>query len=104
VVEVVAGNGKLLFLLEQEGLLDEGIGYELSSSRVLFSNEFAKLLNYSKISNINSDFLNQDFEHNSVDLVIAVDLVIQLISSISKEVELDFFKKVFDSIRPGGFS
>ena len=38
VVEVGAGNGKLLFLLEQEGLLDEGIGYELSSSRVLFSN------------------------------------------------------------------
>jgi len=103
VLEVGSGNGKLLFALERDGFISQGKGYELSSSRVFFANEFGKLLDSKIVENIHANFLNQVIKENSVDLVIAVDLVIQLISAISHKSEVDFFKKVYSSIKPGGF-
>ena len=37
VLEIGSGNGKLLFRLEQEGLLEKGVGYEVSQSRCRFA-------------------------------------------------------------------
>ena len=40
IFEIGSGNGKLLFRLEKEKLLSEGIGCEISKSRCRFSNKF----------------------------------------------------------------
>jgi len=57
VIEIGSGNGKLLFRLEQEGLLEKGIGYEVSQSRCLFAEKFKNHVNSKKVKIVNEDFL-----------------------------------------------
>jgi len=46
VLEIGSGNWKLLFRLEQEGLLEKGVGYEVSQSRCRSAEKFK---NYARI-------------------------------------------------------
>ena len=57
VLEIGSGNGKLLFRLEQEGLLEKGIGYEVSQSRCLFAEKFKNHVNSKKVEIVNENFL-----------------------------------------------
>jgi len=57
VIEIGSGNGKLLFRLEQEGLLEKGIGYEVSQSRCFFAEKFKNHVNSKKVKIVNEDFL-----------------------------------------------
>ena len=57
VLEIGSGNGKLLFRLEQEGLLERGIGYEVSQSRCRFAEKFKNYVNSNKVKIVNEDFL-----------------------------------------------
>jgi SAM-dependent methyltransferase len=102
ILEVGSGNGKFLYALERDGFLTEGVGYELSNSRVTFANKFSRLVESKKVKNICGDFVDQYIESDSVNLVIAVDLVIQLISATSDQSEMDFLKKVYSALKPGG--
>jgi SAM-dependent methyltransferase len=101
VMEVGSGNGKLLYALERDGFISEAIGYELSSSRVHFANKFGELVGSKKVKNICGDFTKQEIEVDSVDLIVAVDLVIQLISASDEKSEMIFFEQVFSALKPG---
>ena len=57
VLEIGSGNGKLLFRLEQEGLLEKGFGYEVSQSRCLFAEKFKNHVNSKKVEIVNENFL-----------------------------------------------
>jgi SAM-dependent methyltransferase len=57
VLEIGSGNGKLLFRLEQEGLLEKGTGYELSQSRCRFAEKFKNHVNSKKVEFFNENFL-----------------------------------------------
>ena len=57
VLEIGSGNGKLLFRLEQEGLLEKGVGYEVSQSRCRFAEKFKNYVNSNKVKIVNEDFL-----------------------------------------------
>jgi len=103
VIEVGSGNGKLLFALERDGFITKGTGFELSNSRVFFANKFGALFNSKIVEIICGNFLDQDIEDNSTDLIIAVDLVIQLISAINDQEESNFLKKVHEALKPGGY-
>ena len=102
VIEVGSGNGKLLYALESNGLIKCGIGYELSNSRVKFADKLSNYISSKKVTNICGDFLDSNVELESVDLIIGVDIVLQLISPITEDSEKKFFQKVFSSLKPGG--
>ena len=60
VLEIGSGNGKLLFRLEQEGLLEKGVGYEVSQSRCRFAEKFKNYVNSNKVKIVNEDFLQAE--------------------------------------------
>jgi SAM-dependent methyltransferase len=102
VIEVGSGNGKLLYALESNGLIKCSTGYELSNSRVEFSEKLSNYISCKKVTIICGDFLDSNVELESVDLIIGVDIVLQLIAPISDDSETKFFQKVFSSLKPGG--
>lgn len=102
VCEVGSGNGKLLFRLEKELLLRSGIGYELSESRCRFAEAFGRYVKSTLVEIYKADFLSASLQAGSVDLVVAVDAVVNLICAVSPTHADAFFKKAFDSLKPGG--
>ena len=58
ILEVGSGSGKLLFRLEQEKILQIGIGFELSSSRCSFANRFSNFLHSRLVHIYNENFLS----------------------------------------------
>lgn len=104
VVEVGSGNGKLLFKLAQEGLLKSGLGYEISKSRTEFGKKFQALLSLqlSEIQLINENFLDSVLQSDTVDLIIGIDVVINLIGPISETSINNFFEKAYHLLTKGG--
>jgi SAM-dependent methyltransferase len=101
ICEVGSGNSKLLYSLEQEGLLQTGIGYETSKSRNIFAEKFRKHINSTKVQNICNDFLKETPE-GLYDLVIGVDIVFQFIAPLYPEAEKNSLDWVKRTLRPGG--
>jgi SAM-dependent methyltransferase len=83
ILEVGSGSGKLLFRLEQEKILEIGIGFELSSSRCSFANRFSNYLNSSLVHIYNEDFLTNKTITQKFDIIIGIDVVINLIGAIN---------------------
>jgi len=102
ICEIGSGNSKLLYRLEKDSLLTEGVGYEISSSRYKFAEEFKSYANCQKVTNINKNIFDSPPLRN-FDIVLAVDIVIQLIAPINKNLEKDIMNWVNQSLKPGGF-
>jgi len=84
VLEIGSGSGKLLFRLEREGMLEYGVGFELSRTRCQFAREFAKYCESNKVNIRNADFVQSDLNDEHFDIVIGIDVVTNLIGAISE--------------------
>jgi SAM-dependent methyltransferase len=102
VCEIGSGNSKLLYNLEQAGVLRYGIGYEISHSRYLFAEKFGKHVNSQVVHNINNDFLKEK-PLQDIDLVIGVDIVFQLISPLYAGAEQDALNWIHTALRHNGY-
>lgn len=102
VCEVGSGNGKLLFRLEKEGLLSQGIGYEISLSRCAFARKFREHVK-SKKTEIRDKNVLEEPPLKNMDLVIGVDIVFQLIGPLSGGAEDKLLKWSASSLKKGGF-
>ncbi|GAA0366692.1 hypothetical protein GCM10009092_33800 [Bowmanella denitrificans] len=101
VAEIGSGNSKLLYNLEKQGLLKEGLGIEISRSRHEFANKFAEHIGSQRVTNLNEDVFNLP-TLTGYDLVIGVDIVLQLISPLFDKAEDRLLDWVHSSLRPGG--
>lgn len=99
--EIGTGNGKLLFAMEHAGILSEGIGYEVSRSRCECAERFKKLMKCSLSQIVNQNFL-EDRSKRTFDLIIAVDIVIQIISPLYDNAEEDMFKWINEHLEEDG--
>lgn len=100
--EIGTGNGKLLFAMEQNGMLGEGsIGYEVSKSRCECAERFKKLMGCRLSQIVNQDFL-EDRSKRKFDLIIAVDIVIQFISPLYDNAEDDMFQWINEHLEEDG--
>lgn len=89
--EIGTGNGKLLFAMERAEILGKGIGYEISKSRCICAERFKKLMGC-RLSQIkNRNFLEDNLK-SKFDLIIAVDIVIQIVSPLYDNAENDMFQ------------
>ena len=102
VLEIGSGSGKLLFSMEKNNLLQEGIGCEVSKSRSRFSNKFKKKFGFKKVKIVNKNFLDIKLNNNYFDLIIGIDCVINYIGSNPKHI-----KKLINtckrSLKKGGY-
>lgn len=99
--EIGTGNGKLLFAMEQAKILRGGVGYEVSKSRCECAERFKKLLGCSLSQIVNQNFL-EDRSKRKFDLIIAVDIVIQIISPLYDNAEDDMFKWIDEHLEDDG--
>lgn len=102
VLEIGSGSGKLLFRLEQEGMLEYGIGFEVSQSRCRFAAEFAKYCESKKVSVRNDDFIEADLHGEVFDVVIGIDVVTNLIGAISETHTQKMLTKAQSCLTAGG--
>ena len=103
VLEIGSGNGKLLFKLENEGMLEQGIGYELSESRTRFAKKLGERLNSTKVKNINDNFLSINQRVEKFDLVIGADIVVQLLSPLSRTAENEWLSAIKNILKKNGW-
>jgi SAM-dependent methyltransferase len=101
VLEIGSGNGKLLFRLEQEGLLEKGFGYEVSQSRCLFAEKFKNHVNSKKVEIVNENFLQAGIMQGGVDLVIGIDIVINLIGGVGTNLIDNCIHQAKENINQG---
>lgn len=101
--EIGGGNGKLLYALEQEGILDYGVNYEVSESRCKFAEELKKWTKSSRVYNVNADILKVK-DDKKYDCIIAVDIVTQFITSLYDEAENDYFMWIKEHLKDGGYA
>ena len=87
VLEIGSGSGKLLFSMEKNNLLKEGVGCEVSKSRSRFSNKFKKEFGFKKVKIVNKNFLDLNLKNNYFDLIIGIDCVINYIGSNPKHIK-----------------
>lgn len=99
--EIGTGNGKLLFAMEQAGILSGGVGYEVSKSRCECAERFKKFLGCSLSEIVNQNFL-EDRSERTFDLIIAVDIVIQIISPLYDNAEEDMFTWITEHLEDDG--
>jgi hypothetical protein len=102
ICEIGSGNSKLLYRLEQAGLLREGIGYEISASRHRFAEKFREWVHSEHVININDNILNAA-HLQQYDLIIGVDLVFQLIAPVAPHAEASLVQWITQSLREDGF-
>lgn len=102
VLEVGSGSGKLLFRLEKEGMLNYGLGLEVSKSRCTFARVFSEYCDSKVVDIKNEDFLSADFDASKFDLVIGIDVVTNLIGAIEPDLTSKMLIKAKSSIASQG--
>ena len=102
VLDVGSGNSKLLYALDQAGILNEGYGIELSKSRYEFANKWKDDLDIDNVTNINKDIFSCDLKSlPKFDLIFCADLVFQFFEPIKEGNGVRFLNDVYDRMNEG---
>ena len=104
VLKIGSGSGKLLFRLEREGMIEHGVGFEVSRSRCYFAEKFAKYCESKNVSVRNEDFIEADLHGEDFDVVIGIDVVTNLIGAISEIHTQKMLAKAHSCLVAGGGS
>src|SRR5262249_21780232 len=73
VLELCSGSSRLLFSLHQKGLLETGVGVEVSPSRHRFAEAWKSALGATSITNVLGSVENYQFPDIDFDLIIIID-------------------------------
>jgi len=103
VCEIGSGNGRLLYSLEMEKIINQGIGIEVSKSRYLFSKKFSEYVNSKNIHIVNKNFINFKFKRNFFDIIFGIDIIFNIISANSKFEQKELLKKCKKALKRGGY-
>lgn len=102
VCEIGTGNGKLLFRLEKEGLLCSALGYEVSKNRCNFAKRLQSFIDCKSSEIRNQNFLEDKDNNQKYDLIIAVDIVLQILSPLYDRAEEDVILWIKEHLKVGG--
>ena len=72
VFEACSGNSRMLYQLHLDGILEEGIGVEISNSRAKFAEEWKKEFNGINVTNICGDIIKYESKTDYYDLIICI--------------------------------
>lgn len=101
ICEIGCGNRKLLYRLEQLGLLEQGIGFETAQSRVALAEKFGELLGSRAVRIENKNFLEVKPDRH-YDLICLVDIVFQFLGPLYDEEQDQALQWIWDALEPGG--
>ncbi len=104
VIDFGSGNGRLLVALALEGMLDLGIGVEISQSRVAFAQQWTADLNLNSIvHNVSADALEfANFERGTFDLSVCITGAFGYFKPIRERAPVELLNKMRVAVIPGG--
>jgi hypothetical protein len=103
ILELGSGNSKFLIGLQQQNLINNAWGIEISKSRSNFAAKWISDLCIENITNINDDIINFNYDLvGEIDVCICVDLCFQFLEPIERGSDFSVLEKVFSKLRTGG--
>ena len=103
VLETASGNSKFLYGLSDSGLLESGVGIEVSQSRWRFAERWKQDGKYYKVTNINDDCLEVDYsKYGKFDLYYCSDVAFQFFAPIRENADRILLKSIYDNLNKGG--
>jgi SAM-dependent methyltransferase len=104
VIEFCSGNGRLLVALALEGILDWGLGVEISQSRVAFAEQWGADLGLSgMIRHVAADALEFDgFEPGTFDLAVCITGAFAYFKPIRESAPIELLNNLRRAIIPRG--
>jgi SAM-dependent methyltransferase len=103
VLEIGSGNSKFLYALEEENMLEDGYGFEISKSRIDFADDWKKDLGIDNVHNVEENILTTKFNRLPFfDLVYCVDLAFQFLDPVEPQGDLRILKSVYNRLENGG--
>lgn len=105
VIDFGSGNGRLLVALALKGMLDLGIGVEISQSRVAFAQQWTADLNLNSIvHNVTADALEfADFERGTFDLSVCITGAFGYFKPIRESAPVELLDKMRAAVKPSGY-
>jgi len=103
ILELGSGNSKLLYNLNSKNMLNFGYGFEISSDRFNFAENWKKDLKINNVKNICDNFLNLGkYNLSEIDLCYMPDLSFQFCEPISDGSEFDLLSSIYQSLKDNG--
>ena len=103
VFEACSGNSRLLYRLFMDSILEEGIGVEISSSRVVFAEEWKKQFPEAPVSNICSDIIKFEGKEDYFDLAVCITGALGYFYPIDKLYPDVLLSKLYKMLKKDGF-
>lgn len=100
-VEIGAGNGRLLIALARQGLLREAVGIDVSPSRIEFARRWAEELGLSLIRFQVADALADELPDH-VDLIACITGTFAYFDAIRQGAGAQLLGRARDALAPGG--
>ena len=102
-IEFGAGNGRLLVALALQEMLEEGLGLEVSTSRVAFARRWAEDLHLVQVQPVVADVLQfTDYPAQHFDLAVCITGAFNYFRPIDETAPLVVLRKMHAALRPGG--
>ena len=103
VMEFCSGNGRLLIALALRGMLNSGIGVEISPSRVAFAKRWVSELGLNHIRLVQADVLEfDDFLPQTFDLGVCIGDALSYFRGVSSSASLRALSKMRRALTPTG--
>lgn len=103
VFEIGSGNGRLLVALALRGMLERGIGIDISQSRIRFAQRWISDLGISSIQTAAADALTfDDFAAGDFDLAACITGAFGYLRAIRETAPAEVLGKMRRSLRDGG--
>ena len=103
VLECCSGNGRLLIGLAIRGMLESGLGVEISRSRVAFAKQWAADLGLKQIHFVHADVLEfNDFPAHTFDLGLCIQGALNILRGAKASAPTEVLQKMGKALAPHG--
>ena len=102
IIEIGSGSSAFLFQLNNQKLLERGVGIEISNSRYQFAEKWKSDLNNQSIENINANFNEVILEENYYDIIFCIDNTLSYLQPENKQYPNLFIEKSRKWLKRGG--
>jgi SAM-dependent methyltransferase len=102
IVDVGSGSSAFLYALERAGMLRDGLGIELSTTRHAFAERWREEENFERVTNVRADFTRVGLEPSSYDRVTAIDETYLYLAPQDATYPARLLSVAYDALATGG--
>ena len=104
VLELCSGSSRLLFSLHQRGILEVGVGVEVSPSRHRFAEAWKSALGAASISNVLGSVENYELPDIDFDLIVIIDSALSYLYPCDPGLPRLLLQRCRARVAPGGLA